>query len=206
MKQTLNTPKLLEVQSKHGVYIGGSQEWYSESWQRMSGCGPTAASNLIWYLTRSRSELGCLCDVGNADKVSFVKLMSEMFTHITPGMLGVNTSAIFTTGVLKYGEVHDVTLIPHVIEIPKLSILRPDLEKVQEFILSALRSDCPVAFLNLSNGNQHKLDGWHWVTIIALETETMSVYFSDQGHILNIDFAAWLKTSLLGGALIYLTA
>lgn len=203
MKQTLKTPELLEVQTRHRVFVGGSQEWYSESWQRMSGCGPTAASNLIWYLTRSRSDLKHLCDVGSGDKASFVKLMSEMFTFITPGMLGVNTSAIFTAGMLKYCEAYGVKLIPQALEIPKLSIMRPVLEKAHEFILCSLRSDCPVAFLNLSNGNQHRLDSWHWVTIIALETNAMSIFISDQGRILNIDFDAWLKTSLLGGALVY---
>lgn len=206
MKQTLRNLKLLEIQTRHGVSTGGSQEWYPEGWQRMSGCGPTAASNLIWYLTRSRPELGRLCDIGGGDKANFVKIMSEMFTFITPGALGVNTSMIFTSGALKYGESHGVTLTSHVLEVPKLSITRPALEKAREFILSALRSDCPIAFLNLSNGNQHRLDGWHWVTIIAINSETMSVSISDQGRILNIDFAAWLKTSLLGGALVYLNS
>lgn len=205
MKQTLKNSKLLEVQAERSVYIGGSQEWYPERWQRISGCGPTAASNLIWYLTRSRAELTGLCDVGSGNKISFVKIMSEMFTYITPGSFGVNTSMLFTTGALKYSKARGVTLIPHVLEIPKLFIRRPAMEETREFILSALQSDCPVVFLNLSNGNQHRLDGWHWVTIIALDCDRMSVCVSDQGHTLDIDFSAWLKTSMLGGALVYLT-
>ena len=36
------------------------------------------------------------------------------------------------------------------------------------FVRLGLDQDCPVAFLNLSNGRLTNLDSWHWVTITGL--------------------------------------
>lgn len=205
MKKGLTNPLYLQIQATDSLHVGGSQEWYPEKWQRMSGCGPTAAANLIWYLARSQAGMQSLCDVGDADRTHFLTLMEAMFTFVTPGKGGVNRADLFVKGVIGYGQVHGVALSAKVLEIPMMSRRRPTLAQMREFLLTALDGDKPVAFLNLSNGRLKNLEGWHWVTIMGLDTETMVAQISDQGRILDIALHTWLKTSALGGAMVYLT-
>jgi len=131
--------------------------------------------------------------------------MSEMYTFVTPGIQGVNNSSIFTDGISRYLAKAGICFNPLVLEIPGKSGERPYIDVVLEFIESALRSDAPVAFLNLSNGSLGNLESWHWVTIIAIETDTMHVEFCDYGNVHEIDIYEWLRTSRLGGAFIYLS-
>ncbi len=200
MKHTLKTPMLLMVSDSRGLSFGGSQLWYRERWARMSGCGPTAASNIVWYYARSRAGLSSLCDVGGADRTHFLRLMEEMFTFVTPGLKGVNTAAIFTGGLARYGAARGVALTPRVLEVGRHS----DEIAVRDFIFGALDTDAPVAFLNLSNGALYNLESWHWVTIVGLD-DRCTASIADQGRVLDIDLGKWLQTSRLGGALVYMT-
>ena len=190
----LLAPERLSITGSNGEkYVGGSQDWYEDRWYRMSGCGPVAASNMIWYKSGTKSGMD-----------NYLELMNEMFTFVTPGRYGVNTSAIFTEGILRYGAKNALQFVPQVLEIPFAQCKRPNIEFVLAFLASALLNDSPIAFLNLSNGVLDNLDNWHWVTIMALDTETMLVEICDYGEKLEIDMSAWLRTSLLGGAFVFL--
>ena len=177
------------------TYTGGSQEWYENRWHRGAGCGPVAASNLIWYMTRPQGG-----------KERYMEIMREMFKYVTPGIRGVNNSAIFTGGIVRYGADKGLQIAAQVLEIPAKTRLRPDSGTACGFIATALQEDAPVAFLNLSNGELDDLEAWHWVTIIAIDTATAQVEVSDHGKTLGLDISLWLKTSALGGALVYLAA
>lgn len=201
-KQQLLNPELLKIRVHHGgVYMGGSQEWFDDAWKRMSGCGPTAASGILWYLARSRQN-NALCEIGQADKSDFLKLMDTMFGYITPGMMGVNSTAIFTGGIVRYGNSCGVKLQTRVLDIQPALCNRPSRETLRDFILESLRADSPLAFLNLSNGSLGNLDNWHWVMLIALEQDSMVATICDQGFTKNIDLGEWLKTTVLGGGFV----
>ncbi len=201
MKCVINDIDLLKVRDPlMGSTVGGSQMWYSERWPRMSGCGPTAASNIVWYYARSRPELRSLCNVGGADRARFTHLMDEMFTFITPGLQGVNSAAIFTDGIVRYGAAHGVGFKTHILEAGR----HVDEDDARDFIVGALKKDAPVAFLNLSNGALDNLESWHWVTIVGLD-DRMKASIADQGRVFEIDLWKWLKTTRLGGALVYVT-
>jgi hypothetical protein len=195
MKITLSNPRRLHVSETNGkTYIGGWQGWYADNWQRQSGCGPTAASNIIWYKTMWQGKME-----------NYRSLMHEMFTFVKPGAGGVNTAAKFVNGVIRYGVEHGLAIVPHVLEVPIRKGKRPTIEEMRDFISSALNADAPVAFLNLSNGSVNNLGSWHWVTIIALDTSPMTATISDGGRSLEIDLGLWLRKSRLGGAMVYLT-
>ena len=210
MKITISAPESLNVKSDNGkIYTGGSQEWYTNDWHRKAGCGPTVASNLVWYIYRTSSGLKLQPELisysrENSGQNSFLELMDEMITFITPTLRGVNTSAIFYEGFIKYGEKHGVKFAPSVLEIPCKASKRPEPDTVREFIAAALQADSPVAFLNLSNGTLKNLENWHWVTIIAFEPDSMTADICDQGEILTIDLGEWLRTTMLGGAFVYM--
>ena len=187
-----NLAKINIVDADNETYSGGSQEWFTERWRKQSGCGAVAASNLIWYMIDTRG-----------DKEHYLKIMNEMFAFVTPGIFGVNNSAIFINGAKRYGTRHEISITAHKLEIPLWKHKRPSMDAVNDFIASALQSDAPVAFLNLSNGNTNNLGSWHWVTIIAFDTDTLRAKISDYGKTIEIDTSLWLKSSLLGGVFVY---
>lgn len=194
MQAYLNNPEIFSFTGANGEkYFGGSQEWYEDRWQKVSGCGPVAASNLAWYLTKPQ---------GGMER--YLELMREMFTCVTPGMHGVSNAALFIGGIVRYAEKNGLRLTPQTLEIPPKPRRRPGLGIVREFIVSALQADAPIAFLNRSNGSLNNLDNWHWVTIVSLDADTMRAEVCDYGKKLVIDIAAWQKTSVLGGALVCL--
>ena len=194
MKTTLFTPDLLKLADANGeTYIGGSQDWYEDRWHKMSGCGPVAASNLVWYMTRPKGG-----------KEQYLLLMREMYTYFVPGMRGINTSTLFSEGIMRYLTKNELRAVPQVLDIPLRQRKRPDIDIVRDFVLSALHLDAAVALLCLSNGTVRNLENWHWVTIITLDADTMQAEICDYGKVLEIDISEWLNTSNLGGALVYL--
>jgi hypothetical protein len=203
MKKTLIHTEALEIISPNGgVNFGGSQEWYQTPRQRGSGCGPTAASSVIWYLSRTQPRLSALCPAADNAQASFLTLMETMFSYVTPGRGGVNTTAIFTNGARRYGTDVGVPLEIQAQEIPTIRKLRPTVEKLRDFLLNAIESDLPVAFLNLSSGLLRNLDNWHWVLIIGLDPDSMMATICDQGRFWDIDIGKWLRSSVFGGGMV----
>jgi len=140
----------------------------------------------------------------DGEKGSYVELMEEVFTFITPGWGGVNRAALFTDGIVRYGAKAGRQVIPLVLEIPAWPRKRPQIDVVKDFITASIRENAPVAFLNLTNGTLRTIENWHWVTVIAFDPDTMRAEISDYGETVNADVSVWLKTSILGGAFVRL--
>ena len=204
-KITIKNPQLLEFTTPDGeLCTGGNQDWYDDHWRQMSGCGPTAASNIIWYQAHSRAELGALCEAGSGDYADFRTLMDTMFGHITPGRGGVHSSNLFIPGLLEYCQSRGVPMEADRLDIRRMPRNAPKVEEIREFLVRWLEKDCAVAFLNLSNGALKLPDSWHWVTIISIEPESMTALISDEGRTYEADMGKWIETSVLGGALVAL--
>jgi len=196
--------ELLKITDESGESItGGSQDWFDDKWQRLSGCGPTTASNIIWYMTKSDEKFSNLC-AQNRTKADFVRLMESMFTYITPGVRGVNRSSIFKEGLGKYLGDAGADFNIEVLDVPKVKKNRPDFQTAVDFIFSALQRKMPLAFLNLNNGDEADLDSWHWVTVIGASGQYVRIL--DRGKIFEMDFEKWLASTTLGGALVYISA
>lgn len=205
MSETLKRLDCLRIENAgHAVFYGAHQEWYTQEWQRKSGCGPTVCATLLWYLSQTRESLAALCPYANYDKEDFIKLMHEVWHYVTPGRMGVNTTAIFTAGATRYARDKGASLATDVLEVPKTASKRPGIAAVSAFILNAVTNDLPVAYLNLSNGVLTNLDSWHWVTIVAFDAQTMTAEIYDQGTKERIDIRLWLETTALGGGFVVL--
>jgi len=199
MKYFLKNPDLLAVKGPGGeTYTGGSQEWYADVWHKRAGCGPVAASAIVWYMARPARGPAAV------EKDAFLALMDEMITFIKPTVKGVNTSAIFTDGMARYAAKHNLRFIFRVLEIPAPPSRRPAPGRLAAFLNTAITNDAPVAFLNLSNGALKNLDNWHWVTVTAFDGDTMAADVCDQGNAFCVDLGEWLATTALGGAFVYL--
>ena len=202
----LDLLKILDEETRE-IYHGCNQTWYTTVWQRLSGCGPSVASNLIFYLFHAQftSELG----LDFVSKRRFLSLMEEIWEYVTPTIKGVSTTKMFFEGVLSFAKTKGLNIQYHVLDMPKNKLNRPNLAEVLNFLDAALSKDTPVAFLNLCNGDEKGLDEWHWVTIISLDhTENGDQIFIDildEGQIKKINLALWYNTTTKGGGFVYFT-
>lgn len=177
---------------------GCDQEWYSKPWQRLSGCGPTAASMMALYQTHPNHSAKTM------DEAKAV--MNELWNFVTPGFGGVNRLDRFYKGYEKYLASKQLSHQNHFLEIPKVVSQRPTVKQVTDFISEGLNADAPIAFLNLNNGKVHNLEAYHWVLITGLDLSdpsTAMAHILDGGERLIIDLSLWLETTTASGGFIY---
>ncbi len=194
--------KSFEINMEKTVFFGGNQNWYQDKWRRMSGCGPTAASNIVWYFARRGNELSRLYPIDAGSKQECLQLMNDMFAFVKPGIGGVKNPQVFARGMSRYAEAKGISTVSKILRIPIRPFRRPDYENIERFILESLQLNLPVAFLNYSRGALSNLDSWHWVTIVNYKPDEKLVVISDQGIRKEIDLRRWQQTSFAGGALV----
>ncbi|MDR2132528.1 MAG: hypothetical protein LBP30_04190 [Clostridiales Family XIII bacterium] len=178
---------------------GGDQDWYGSWWRRMSGCGPTTATNVILYVTNARAGAEI------REKEEFVRLMNRVWKHVTPGRGGINTTAKLRQGLAGYAGAEGLRLRTEALDIPDARADRPALACVAAFIRDGLARDLPVAFLNLHNGLELQLEKWHWVTITGLEYEeggAARVDILDNCSLLSVNLGRWLSSAARGGGFV----
>lgn len=202
--KNINLLKVYDEKSQE-TYFGGDQEWYSKKWQRLSGCGPTAATNIFHYLSHSK-------DISESEKKlntkeSWISLMEELWRYVTPSIRGVHTTKMFYEPLISFAKTKGRNFEHYICEVPKDQSQRPHFQEILKFIEQGLSKDAPVAFLNLNNGDVNNLDKWHWVTIISLEyeEEDQSAFLTilDYGKVKKIDLALWYDSTTLGGGFVY---
>ena len=180
---------------------GADQDWYSLPWRQRAGCGPTTASVQMAYLAALRPSLAALCPLERREQGTFVTYMDQVWEYVTPGSHGLNRVEMYTDGVTRFCGERGVRLVSHALEVP-IGEERPGFERCVSFIRAGLASDCPVAFLNLDNGEVEALDKWHWVLLSALEEGDRGALVTvvDSGNTFSIDLKLWYDTARdLGG-------
>jgi len=183
-----------------GVLKGVDQEWYAGYRQRLSGCGPSTATNILRYY-RDRLTL----PVRAQTREEAQDLMELVWDYVTPTLMGLNTTQRYVDGIDKLQAEKGWGLSCIRLDIPARQVERPDAAQVAGFIREGLASDCPVAFLNLSRGSLENLDQWHWVTLVALEEDGRQLWAEavDNGQMLRLDLSLWLMTTTRGGGFVY---
>lgn len=196
-------------ESTNKTYYGCQQQWYGTEWQRLSGCGPSVASNIVHYLNHITQST---CGLGQSlnSKRNCLSLMEEIWKYVTPTYEGIPTTKMWYEAMLTYTETKGLNVEYGFCDVPKDRSRRPKLQEILNFIEDALLIDAPIAFLNLCNGDEDNLDEWHWVTIISLDfTEdgtSALVNILDEGQIKKIDLALWYNTTMQGGGFVFFTA
>ena len=202
----ITSPELFTILDGDRAWRGADQEWYADEGQRKAGCGPTTASHLVSYLADTRPGWGDLYPSHSRRKRDFLALMNEMWEHVTPGRMGVNTLHAFVRGLESYAREKGLELPIRELDVPALKSARPTVGQCAAFLRTALAADSPVAFLNLSHGLVKELDSWHWVTIVGLEQHgdgLMQTTILDGGREYAVDFRLWFQSTRAGGGLIY---
>jgi hypothetical protein len=182
------------------VFYGCNQEWFGTHWQRLSGCGPSVVANILMYSD-------CCADGHIKNKNDAATFMEEVWKFVTPTNKGIPTTDMLLKRISSYAESKGKTILHLGCDIPRGKLLRPHVEDVASFLGDALRSDIPVAFLNLCNGKEENLDEWHWVTVVSMERresdEHAFIKIIDRGRIITIDLSLWLETTNHGGGFIH---
>lgn len=192
------------------TYRGGDQEWYPDVWQRRAGCGPTAAAALLSYLGHTHPALAPLCPLAGGTRTGFLQYMQTLWSYVTPGSRGLDKPESLLVGCRSFALSRGCRLTGEILKIPAQPEARPTLAACREFLAQALDANCPVAFLNYSNGALQNLDSWHWVPLISMiEGEELPeadpvllCSILDGGEEKIIDLALWLATTTQGGALV----
>jgi hypothetical protein len=205
-RYSVSKPEYLQIGDDSGnISYGFDQEWFGYFWQRMSGCGTIVAATLFHYMHKTGRivlpvEVTCRKDS--------VLLINDVWKFVTPTTRGISTIKHFCGGVHDYIRHYSFHLECNTMDIPKNPVHRPSLEAVIGFIAQGLQNDCPVAFLNLSNGKVKALDSWHWVTIVSMtvspENVSCSLEIYDGQKSLDIDLKCWMESTTLGGGFVYL--
>ena len=172
------------------------QDWYSLPWRQRAGCGPTTASVQMAYLAALRPSLAALCPLKEREQETFVTYMDKVWEYVTPGSHGLNRVEMYTDGVARFCGERGVKLVPRALEVPT-GEERPGFDRCVSFIRAGLEADCPVAFLNLDNGEVEALDKWHWVLLSALEEGDAGTLVTvvDNGNTFSIDLKLWYDTA-----------
>lgn len=185
--------------------FGCDQEWFGTQWQRRAGCGPNVATNLLMYLAAD-GRIQLPFDLKN--RMGCVDLMDAVWHHVTPTMMGVNTTIRFTTGMRNFAFQHRLPMHCAMLDVPKSRRKRPNTREIVDFVRAGLEMDCPVAFLNLHNGDVPLLDSWHWVTLISLDvdatagTAIATAYDGDKE--IPVDLVHWSTHTNMGGGFVRL--
>jgi hypothetical protein len=206
MRQILSDLSNFDVLDEtSGLHSAGlNQEWYGDWWRRRAGCGPATFSNAVLYTSAASAVLN-----GKERRVwtrtDGVRLMDEVWGHVTPGMAGLNTTGMMREGARSFAHSLGVDLNVDVLDVPSNRQNRPSEKEAAAFIISALRRDSPPAFLNLCNGCEARLDAWHWVTAVGImpgEAGGSLLEVLDNGETFSIQLGAWLSTTNKGGGFV----
>lgn len=205
IKKSIQNLDLFQIHDDNSekIYFGCDQEWYRSKWKRLSGCGPTAVTNLVLY---HRVQNEAKNEAPRTVKSRCVALMEEVWRYVTPTLRGIPSTELLCKGIAAYSKAKSLGITTDVLNIPKDRALRPTFSSLLSFMDESLASNLPIAFLNLHNGEEAHLDSWHWVTIVSLayeEDESAAfIEILDEGVIKKIDFLQWYLTTTLGGGLV----
>lgn len=193
MQQSIDSKKMqrLLLTDNGKEFYGASQSWYPSYIKQMSGCAPTAASNL----------LACADESVRFDTLDGrLEVMQTMWSFVRPGRRGVNRVQAFARGSDRFFKKHRLPYRCLYLGYGRRK--KPPYQTTVDFIKAAFANNCPVAFLNLSNGDVQALESWHWVTVVRLtDDKTITVYDGDRQF--DMDLSLWHATTDRRGGFAY---
>lgn len=200
---TIKHPEWLQVEKDGRHSYGYNQEWYHDDWQRLAGCGPTTATQLISYV-QFRDQI--LDPKSSADGEAVLKRMEEVFNYVKPRFGGgLYKTQWLEEGLQNYIKDKDLPYTVKMMGIYPFAVSRAPLSDVANFIKQGLGNDSPVAFLNRHRGREKELSTWHWVPIVKLtdDGDDVRCVVYDEEMAREFSLTKWLKDTILGGGFAY---
>ena len=156
-------PEWLDIQTPDAVSHGYDQEWYNHEWQRLAGCGPTTATQVLSYVGFRDGKLDVAESTNQADALHRMETVWEYVKPRYGG--GVYKTAWLEAGMQRFIDDRSWSYDVRMINVSPFRSSREDVSVVAEFIRDGLRQDVPVAFLNRHKGQEPALWTWHWVPV-----------------------------------------
>lgn len=201
---TIKHPEWLDIQTPTKISHGYDQEWYGHEWQRLAGCGPTTATQVISYVG-FRDGIYPLDD--SANQAAALARMEGVWEYVKPRYGGgVYKTAWLESGIQKYVDDNGWNYDVRMINVSPFRFSREDVAVVAEFIRDGLRQDVPVAFLNRHKGQEEALWTWHWVPIwgIFSKGDDIRCRIFDEGEVRDFSLTHWMHDTILGGGFAYM--
>ena len=160
---SIKHPEWLYIDVNGKTSYGYDQEWFTDEWQRLSGCGPTSASQVLGY---SLFRDGLLDLETTSDQTLALERMNLVWKYVKPRFGGgVYKTQWMERGLTRLLEDKDLSYDVHMLNVSPFCASRVEVEAAAQFIHDALAQDVPVAFLNRHKGKEKALYTWHWVPI-----------------------------------------
>ena len=202
---SIKHPEWLYIDVNGKTSYGYDQEWFTDEWQRLSGCGPTTATQVVTY-TMLRDGL---LDVSqSADQVGALERMNMMWNYVKPRFGGgVYKTQWMEAGLGKMLVEKDLPYDVHMINVSPFAASRVEINEAAEFLVQGLSQDVPIAFLNRHKGKEPALYTWHWVPIWSIyeEGDDIRCNIFDEGEIREFSLVNWLQDTILGGGFAYVS-
>ncbi len=142
-----------------GESYGGDQNWFSDHWMKIGGCGAVTACDVCVYLAKYRDmpELYPF-DPDSVTKEDYLAFAERMRKFLGPRHMGINKTEIYTDGFNDY--LNDCGVRP--IRFRSCSG-DEDVETAVKLVKDQIDRGFPVPYLMLLHRDV-KLDDymWHW--------------------------------------------
>lgn len=150
---------------------GGNQEWCTDFWMYLGGCGALAACDLSICLARNYGLKKCYPgDALNLTRKEYVDFSMKMKPYIHPRVGGVTKLSMFTDGCGQY-----LKDCGYRAEFETLDGDKP-YEETEKFVKNAIERNLPVIYLMLRHRDKKFKDlNWHWFCITGYKTEKEEV-------------------------------
>ena len=142
-----------------GSSYGGDQEWFSDYWMKIGGCGAVTACDLCIFLAKYR-DLRALYpyDPEHVEKEDYLKFGELMRTYLSPRPMGIYKTEIFTDGFYDY--LADCRI--NGIRLENVSGSE-DAETAVSLVRDQIDRGYPVPYLMLKHRDKKLKDFmWHW--------------------------------------------
>lgn len=196
----MTTPEKNFPQKKNIDYFtiegtpGGNQEWCTDFWMHLGGCGALAACDLCICLARNYQLSGCYPhDARNLTKKDYVNFSMKMKPYIRPRIGGVTKLSIFTNGCERYLRVQGYRATFATCDGDE------SYERACAFVRRSLDKNLPVAYLMLRHQNLKFKDlDWHWFSVTGYELRRGRIFlvYHTYGERLLVDFEELWDTGM----------
>ncbi|WP_182187881.1 hypothetical protein [Pectinatus frisingensis] len=147
-------------------FIGGDQEWFTDYWMKLGGCGAVTACDICIYFAMffNKTDLYPF-NLKNMTKNDYIKFSQIMKDYLSPRIHGINTLEIFINGLQKYLFNHGEQSIQMKGLYSNCSLL-----EFKTAVRQQIDQKLPVPYLNLKHKNHAFNDYvWHWFWLAGYE-------------------------------------
>ncbi len=192
---------LLEFEYENKLSYGFNQKWHKGFFKRLSGCGPTTGTMLLYYL-KNRDDLNLKISTNSFDELQ--DSLDYTYNIMKPTVKGIDSTTLYVNGLNKILTDSDLSYNIHNIYLRKDE--QNELHCYADFIKEGIKKDSPVAFLNLHSGKVLILESWHWLTIVSIIDYEDDYFITcyDNGNKIEFKLGDWFNTTKLGGGFVYI--